>query len=57
VGASIITGGGRGEKGGFVHAVADWIKIFVLVVLPLLLVAAFVEANITPRIVTLLFGG
>jgi uncharacterized membrane protein SpoIIM required for sporulation/ABC-type transport system involved in multi-copper enzyme maturation permease subunit len=56
-GASIISGGKRDEQGGLIHALADWIKVFVLIVLPLLLVAAFVEANITPRIVALFFGG
>ncbi len=57
VGTSIISGARRGEGGGFIKALADWLKVFVLIVVPLLLIGAFVEANITPRIVTLFFGG
>lgn len=56
LGATLISGSHRNDAGGMLVALADWIKIFVIVVLPLLLIAAFVEANITPRIVTLLFG-
>lgn len=56
LGATLISGSRRSEAAGMLVALADWIKIFVIVVLPLLLIAAFVEANITPRIVTLLFG-
>ncbi|OJX47230.1 MAG: hypothetical protein BGO78_17320 [Chloroflexi bacterium 44-23] len=40
----------------FIGAVADWCKVMVGVVLPLLLIAAFIEAWITPRIVMLLFS-
>lgn len=49
----------RGQTAGenFVAALADWFKIFVFVVIPLLLVAAFVEARITPRVVLFFFGG
>jgi len=56
IGASIISGGRRGERSGFTTALADWVKVFVFFVLPLLLIAAFVEANITPQVVTLFFG-
>ncbi|MGD2205328.1 MAG: stage II sporulation protein M [Anaerolineae bacterium] len=42
---------------GLVAAVADFIKVFLFLVVPLLLVAAFVEANLTPRIVVWAFGG
>ncbi len=56
VGASVISGTRRGERGGFIVAIADWAKVFVVVVLPLLLLGAFVESNITPRIVTLFFA-
>lgn len=55
-GASIISGARRGGSGGFLHALADWVKVFVVLVLPLLLVGAFVEANITPQIVTYFFA-
>ena len=37
-------------------ALADWAKIFVFIVLPLLLIGAFVETTITPRIVEIFFG-
>jgi uncharacterized membrane protein SpoIIM required for sporulation/ABC-type transport system involved in multi-copper enzyme maturation permease subunit len=56
VGATIISGSKRGEAGGFIVALADWMKVFVLIVLPLLLIGALVEANITPRIVAFFFG-
>lgn len=56
IGASVISGARRGERSGFINALADWLKVFVFFVLPLLLIAAFVEANITPLIVTLFFG-
>lgn len=34
----------------FIHAVADWFKLGVGVIFPLLLIAAFIEAYITPQI-------
>ncbi len=40
----------------FLHALADLVKIFVFVVVPLLLLAAWVEANITPRVVISFYG-
>jgi len=42
---------------GFLLALADFVKIFVFVVLPLLLLAAFVEAHITPQIVLAVYAG
>lgn len=42
---------------GLVAAIADFAKIFLFLVVPLLFVAAFVEANITPQIVLWAFGG
>jgi uncharacterized membrane protein SpoIIM required for sporulation/ABC-type transport system involved in multi-copper enzyme maturation permease subunit len=56
-GATMISGTRRGANAGLTGALADWVKVFVVVVLPLLLIAAFVEANITPRVVTFFFGG
>ncbi len=38
------------------RALADWVKIFVFVVVPMLLVAAWVEANITPQIALWFYG-
>ncbi len=40
----------------FVFALADWAKIFVAVCLPLFIIAALVEANLTRWIVELLLG-
>jgi uncharacterized membrane protein SpoIIM required for sporulation/ABC-type transport system involved in multi-copper enzyme maturation permease subunit len=40
-----------------VVATADFVKVFVFLVVPLLLVAAFVEANVTPAIVVRIYGG
>jgi uncharacterized membrane protein SpoIIM required for sporulation/ABC-type transport system involved in multi-copper enzyme maturation permease subunit len=56
-GATMISGARRGANAGLTGALADWVKVFIVVVLPLLLIAAFVEANITPRVVTFFFGG
>jgi uncharacterized membrane protein SpoIIM required for sporulation len=42
---------------GLVAAVADFAKIFLFLVLPLLLVAAFVEANLTPELLLRTYGG
>jgi uncharacterized membrane protein SpoIIM required for sporulation len=42
---------------GFVASIADFAKIFLFLVVPLLLAAAFVEANITPQIVIWAYGG
>jgi stage II sporulation protein M len=42
---------------GMMSTMADFLKVFVFVVLPLLLVAAFVEANLTTKIVMWVYGG
>ncbi len=42
---------------GFLFVLADFCKIFLFLVVPLLLVAAFIEANLTPHIVLALYGG
>ena len=42
---------------GLVAAIADFVKVFLFLVIPLLLVAAFVEANLTPQIVLWVYGG
>jgi uncharacterized membrane protein SpoIIM required for sporulation len=42
---------------GLVAAAADFAKVFVLLVVPLLLIAAFVEANVTTQIVLWAYGG
>jgi uncharacterized membrane protein SpoIIM required for sporulation len=58
IGASVTTpreGLTVGE--GLVAAVADFAKVFLFLVVPLLLVAAFVEANLTPQIVIWAYGG
>jgi len=42
---------------GLVAAISDFAKVFLFLVVPLLLVAAFVEANLTPQIVVWAYGG
>jgi uncharacterized membrane protein SpoIIM required for sporulation/ABC-type transport system involved in multi-copper enzyme maturation permease subunit len=42
---------------GFLLVLADFCKIFFFLVVPLLLIAAFIEANLTPQIVLALYGG
>jgi len=57
LGASVIApprGVSAGEN--FMRALADWVKIFAYVVVPLLLIAAWVETNITPQVVIYFFG-
>ncbi len=57
LGASVIApppGVSVGEN--LLHALADLVKMFIFVVLPLLLVAAWVEANLTPQVVLWFYG-
>jgi uncharacterized membrane protein SpoIIM required for sporulation/ABC-type transport system involved in multi-copper enzyme maturation permease subunit len=57
VGASMISPPrGVTAADNLLHALADLVKVFLFVVLPLLLIAAVVEANITPQIVLWLYG-
>jgi uncharacterized membrane protein SpoIIM required for sporulation len=42
---------------GLMASVSEFVKVFLFVVVPLLLVAAFVEANLTPQIVVWMYGG
>jgi uncharacterized membrane protein SpoIIM required for sporulation/ABC-type transport system involved in multi-copper enzyme maturation permease subunit len=42
---------------GFLLVLADFCKVFFFLVVPLLFIAAFVEANLTPQIVLALYGG
>jgi uncharacterized membrane protein SpoIIM required for sporulation len=42
---------------GLMAAVADFAKVFLFLVVPLLLIAAFVEANVTPQLVIWAYGG
>lgn len=41
---------------GLVAAIADFVKVFLFLVLPLLFIAAFIEANLTPQIVLWAYG-
>ncbi|MDE3087975.1 MAG: stage II sporulation protein M [Chloroflexota bacterium] len=57
LGASIIAppaGVSAGEN--LLHALADLVKMFIFVVIPLLLIAAWVEANVTPQVVLWFYG-
>ncbi len=42
---------------GLIAAIADFGKVLIFAVMPLLLVAAFIEAHITPQIVLWVYGG
>jgi len=48
---------GKTISEAWLGAAADWAKVMVGLVLPLLLGAAALEVLLTPRIVTWLFGG
>jgi uncharacterized membrane protein SpoIIM required for sporulation len=56
VGLAVVSPGeGRGG-GGLLGALADFLRVFVLVVVPLLLLAAWVEARVTPQVVLQVYG-
>lgn len=44
------------ERGGLLRALADFLRVFVLVVLPFLFLAAWVEARVTPQVVLQVYG-
>ncbi len=48
--------GGKSISEGLMRAFGDWAKIMIGVVVPLLVVAAFVEALITPKILIMMLG-
>jgi uncharacterized membrane protein SpoIIM required for sporulation len=48
---------GRTIGAAFLHALADWTKVFFFVVAPMLLFAAVLEVYVTPAVVVWLFGG
>lgn len=57
LGASVVSPPpGMTVSQGWLWALADFIKTFIFVVLPLLVVAAFIEAHITPQIVIAVYG-
>jgi uncharacterized membrane protein SpoIIM required for sporulation len=56
--ASILDRPENGSIGeNWVNRAADFSRMFVGLVIPLLLIAAFVEAYITPKVILLLYGG
>jgi uncharacterized membrane protein SpoIIM required for sporulation len=42
---------------GLLLTMANFIKVMVFLLIPLLLLAAFIEANLTPQIVLALYAG
>jgi uncharacterized membrane protein SpoIIM required for sporulation len=57
MGASLISPRANLTAGqSLLAAIADFLRAFVFVVVPILLVAAYVEANITPEVVIWLYG-
>jgi uncharacterized membrane protein SpoIIM required for sporulation len=57
LGMSVVTPAeGRSIGQSWLEALAQFVKVFVLVVLPLLALAAFVEVNITPELVLAVYG-
>lgn len=56
--ASILARPENGSIGeNWVNLAADFCRLFISLVIPLLLIAAFVEAYITPRVILLVYGG
>jgi uncharacterized membrane protein SpoIIM required for sporulation len=57
IGAALVSPPAGLDVGqGFLLVLANFCKIFVFLIVPLLLGAAFIEANITPQIVLALYG-
>ncbi len=57
IGAALVSPPtGLDVRQGFLLVLADFCKIFFFLVVPLLLVAAFIEANLTPQIVLALYS-
>ena len=57
IGAALVSPPAGLDVGqGFLLVLANFCKIFLFLVVPLLLVAAFIEANLTPQIVLALYG-
>ena len=57
IGAALVSPPAGLDVGqGFLLVLANFCKIFLFLVIPLLLVAAFIEANLTPQIVLALYG-
>ena len=50
---------GKGKTIGesWLHALADWTRVLIGLVLPLLLAAALLEVFVTPRVASIVFGG
>jgi len=58
VGAALVSPPGGLDVGqGFLLVLADFVKVFFLLVVPLLLIAAAIEVHLTPQIVLALYGG
>lgn len=56
--ASILARPENGSIGeNWINRAADFCRLFIGLVIPLLLIAAFVEAYITPRVILLVYGG
>ncbi len=57
VGASLVHRNPNLTLGeGWLLALVDFVKLFVFVVLPLLVLAALAEAYVTPQVVCLVYG-
>jgi uncharacterized membrane protein SpoIIM required for sporulation/ABC-type transport system involved in multi-copper enzyme maturation permease subunit len=57
IGAALVSPPERIDVGqGFLLTLANFTKVFIFLVIPLLLAAAFIEAEITPRIVLWIYG-
>jgi len=57
MGASLISPpSGRSLGNALIQALAEFVKVFLMVVVPLLLLAAFLEVHITPQVVAWFYG-
>jgi uncharacterized membrane protein SpoIIM required for sporulation/ABC-type transport system involved in multi-copper enzyme maturation permease subunit len=58
IGAALVSPPAGLDVGqGFLLVLANFLKVFLFLVVPMLLIAAFIEANITPQIVLALYSG
>jgi uncharacterized membrane protein SpoIIM required for sporulation/ABC-type transport system involved in multi-copper enzyme maturation permease subunit len=57
IGAALVSPPAGLDVGqGFILTVANFVKIMLFVIVPLLLLAAFIEANLTPQLVLAVYG-
>ncbi|MBC7225416.1 MAG: stage II sporulation protein M, partial [Anaerolineae bacterium] len=55
-GLAVVASGEGRERGGLLAALAEFVQVFLFLVVPLLLLAAWVEARLTPQVIWWVYG-